>query len=66
MIETKYKHTAEVGDVIEAKGLVVTIGKIYYQDYDRYSEKWDIEFESTDGVHRSWKQVFDGGEIKGA
>ena len=50
------------GDKIKAMGMIITIDKIYYQSFDRDSG-WDIEFVDTNGVHRSYKQEFDGGEV---
>lgn len=54
---------ARKGDVVKAQGIHAEIEKIYYQDYDRHENMWDIEFLDTTGHHRHWKQCFDGGEL---
>ena len=51
---------AKIGDVVNCMGLSVTIGHIFYQDFD---EHWDIEFLDTNGCYRHWKQLWDGGEL---
>lgn len=50
------------GDRIRCNGLVVTIKKIYYQ-FDGGEGDLMCEFDDTSGVHRYWKQQFDGGEF---
>jgi hypothetical protein len=57
-----YEKEAKVGDQIRAKGLLVTIGRIFYQEWYERSG-WDIEFIDTDDNYRHWKQQFDGGEL---
>lgn len=54
------KARAHKGDKVACMGIVVTIGKILYQDFWR---DWDIEFIDTAGNYRHWKQGFDGGRL---
>ena len=50
----------KIGDVIKISGLEVKIAKIYHQEH--YGA-WDIEFMDNYGIHRSWKQMYDGGVL---
>lgn len=54
--------SVKVGDTIVCNGLRATVATIHYQDYFDESG-FNIEFTSTDGVYRSWKQNLDGGEL---
>lgn len=52
----------EIGSVVSALGIKVTIEKILYSEYwDRYG--YDIEFTDTKGKYHHWKQDLDGGEL---
>lgn len=57
------KRQLEVGDtvVIKEMGVKATIAKISWQEPWRWWNSWYLEFTDTNGIYRSWKQIYDGG-----
>ena len=57
----------KVGDIIKCGGVTVTVAKIAYVEHfpaTAFSPAWlSVEFWDTTGNYRSWKPVYDGGEI---
>ncbi len=49
------------GDRIHCQGLNVEIANISYQDNS--FKAFDCEFTDTNGIYRSWKQIYDGGFV---
>lgn len=50
------------GDVIKCQGITCTIDTIAFQEPWSYRDSYYLEFTDTDGVYRSWKQKYDGGD----
>ena len=53
----------EKGDKIKCQNICAQVAKINYQDYDRYTDTFIIEFYDTKGNIRNWHQNTDGGTI---
>ena len=63
MIVTKDEKILEVGDKIKCQNMLIQIGKINYQDYDRYHDEFIVEFYDIHGNIRNWHQSSDGGIV---
>lgn len=56
------KRQLEAGDTIICGGIRATIATIAFQEPWEWRDSWYLEFRDTNGIYRSWKQVFDGGK----
>lgn len=56
------KRQLEVGDIIICGGIKAKIKSIAFQEPWAWRDAYYLEFTDTNGVYRSWKQNFDGGE----
>ena len=67
MITTSYGKQLEPGDTIICQGVKATIDTITFQEYwgenTNYEFGFYTEFRDTNGVYRSWKQMYDGGYV---
>lgn len=55
------KRQLEIGDIIKVQGITATIASIAFQEPWSWRKSYYLEFTDTNGVYRSWKQEFDGG-----